>query len=71
MLVLDLTQELFIHYIYYCFAAVAVSKQSKNSDRYMHEIIQMRRLYIWRGVVILDKTDYLFQSVFQNKDFLG
>lgn len=22
-------------------------------------------------MVILDKTDYLFQSVFQNKDFLG
>lgn len=69
MLVLDLTQKLFIYCIYYCFAAIAVSKQSKNFDKYMREIIQTRRLYICRGVVILDKIDYIFHSVFQNKDF--
>lgn len=67
MLILDLTPKLFIYSIYDYFAAIAVSKQSKNSEKYMHEIIWMKRLYVCRGMVIRTwQNNYLFLFVFQN-----
>lgn len=66
-----ISPKTFLYCIYYCFAANVVSKQSKNFDEYTHEIIQTRRLHVYRGVETLDKIDYLFQFVFQNKGFLG